>query len=87
MAAGALLCADAVQACPTCKAALAGHEYIVRGYFWSIVFMMSMPFLLVGLFSAYFYMLVRRARMSGQGIKHGLAGTAVHVIPVGDNAP
>jgi len=35
---------------------------LVRGYFWSIVFMMSMPFLLLGSLSSYFYLLIRKAR-------------------------
>ena len=39
----------------------AGQEHLVRGYFWSIVFMMSMPFVLLTSFSAYFYYLIRKA--------------------------
>jgi hypothetical protein len=57
--------ANLAEACPSCKAALASQEAggdLVRGFFWSIVFMMSMPFLLVGSFSGYLYLLVRRAR-------------------------
>jgi hypothetical protein len=52
-----------VEACPNCKQALSenGHS-LVTGYFWSIVFMMSMPFLLLGGLSTYFYILVVRAR-------------------------
>lgn len=56
-------------ACPTCKDGLPGDPAtsgMVRGYFWSIVFMMSMPFLILGGISAYFYYQVRRARMHGQ---------------------
>lgn len=51
-------------ACPGCKEALAseGHGNIVQGYFWSILFMMAMPFALVGAFSGYMYLEVRRAR-------------------------
>lgn len=62
----ALGCASVVVACPTCKEALAdsdpAHQRMVAGYFYSILFMMSVPFLLVGSFSGYAYMLVRRAR-------------------------
>ena len=50
------------DACPTCKAAMAGDEHLIRGYFWSIIFMMSMPFLLLSSFGSYFYYLVRKAR-------------------------
>ena len=41
------------EACPQCQKALAGSDggvggNIVRGYFWSILFMLSMPFVLFG---------------------------------------
>ena len=55
-------------ACPTCKDGIAGndpaHTGMVRGYFWSIVFMMSMPFTILTALSAYFYYEVCRARRS-----------------------
>ena len=51
------------QACPTCKEGVAENGgNLVRGYFWSILFMMSMPFLIVGGLSSLFYLDVRRAR-------------------------
>jgi len=55
--------ADVATACPSCKEALAsdGGDKIA-GYFWSILFMMSMPFTLLGGFSTYMYVLVRRTR-------------------------
>ena len=59
---GVLSTAATALACPTCKNALAGHDHIVQGYFWSILFMMSMPFLLLGSFTAYMYWEVRKAR-------------------------
>ena len=53
-------------ACPTCKEGIAGsdpnHERIVAGYFYSILFMMSMPFVLLGTFGSCAYLSVRRAR-------------------------
>ncbi|MFO0868213.1 MAG: hypothetical protein U0935_04640 [Pirellulales bacterium] len=60
-----LLAADVVLACPNCKDALASDPAamgIVRGYFWSILLMLSMPFTLLASLSLYFYVLVRRAR-------------------------
>ena len=55
-----------VQACPGCKQALANadgeHANMVNGYFWSILFMLSMPFTLLGLFAGSMYLAVRRAR-------------------------
>jgi hypothetical protein len=60
-----LLAAGAAWACPSCKVALAnenGKGDLVKGMFYSILFMLSMPFAIFGSFSGYFYMLVRRAR-------------------------
>ena len=58
--------ASLAEACPLCKQALENSETAgadpVRGYFWSILFMMSMPFLLLGSFSGYMYLAVRKAR-------------------------
>ena len=55
----------AAVACPTCKEALAGdplHQQMVVGYFYSILFMMSMPFVLLGTFGSFAYLSIRRAR-------------------------
>jgi len=53
-------------ACPNCKEALAsdtaGGGDVVSGFFWSILFMMSMPFAILGTFSSYMYYEVRKAR-------------------------
>ena len=62
-----LLLASVCDACPTCKEAItegADHEQVIRDYFWSIIFVMSMPFLILGGLGTYFYMLVRSARSS-----------------------
>jgi uncharacterized paraquat-inducible protein A len=62
----ALLLAGTAAACPGCKDALAANDnqggQLVAGYFWSILFMMSMPFVLVGTFGGSMYLAVRRAR-------------------------
>lgn len=47
-------------ACPGCKDNLT--EQHVNAYGWSIIFMMSMPFLILGSLSAYFYYEVCKAR-------------------------
>lgn len=61
-----LAVATVASACPTCKVALASqnpeHGDIVTGFFWSILFMMAMPFTILGLMIGYMYLLVRRAR-------------------------
>lgn len=48
--------------CPTCKDGMSENPNVARGYFWSILFMMSMPFLLFGSFTMYMYLEIRRAR-------------------------
>jgi hypothetical protein len=58
-----LLSTSAAEACPMCKTALGTNaQHFVNAWGASIVFMLSMPFLLVGSFSVYMYILVRRAR-------------------------
>jgi heme/copper-type cytochrome/quinol oxidase subunit 2 len=60
------LCASAVQACPTCKAGLESHDPnqgdLVSAYMWSILFMMSMPFAILGTVGGCMYLSIRRAR-------------------------
>ena len=65
----ALLAASPASACPTCKDGIAENDpaaqSMAAGYFYSIVFMMSMPFLLLGTLGSFAYFSVRRARLSG----------------------
>ena len=53
-------------ACPTCKDSIAQndpqHQRMVKGYFYSILFMMSTPFVVVGTFGTMAYVSIRRAR-------------------------
>ncbi len=61
-----VLTASAAWACPGCKDALAENDpernSLVKGYMYSILFMLAMPVAILGGFSAYMYRLVRRAR-------------------------
>jgi len=61
-----VLLQSAALACPTCKDSLDQNDparsNIVRGYFWSILFMMSMPFLILGGLGLLFYWEVRKAK-------------------------
>jgi len=53
--------ASAASACPSCQAALAeGQGDLARGIYYSILFMMSMPFAIVGTFGAMAYRAVKR---------------------------
>ena len=58
--------AETALGCPTCKESLAHGDAdsanLMRGYFWSILFMMSMPFLILGGLGSYFYYEVCKAR-------------------------
>lgn len=56
---------EMATACPTCKDNLAHDPAaagLVRGYAYSILFMLSMPPLIFGSLCGYFYWEVRRAR-------------------------
>jgi hypothetical protein len=64
-----LLAADFAAACPTCKDTLAhdpAASNLARGIYYSILFMISMPFLIFGSLCAYFYWEVCRARKRSQ---------------------
>ena len=55
--------AQVATACPTCKESLSANDpQMMRGYFWSIMFMMAMPFSILTAMSTYFYVLIRKAR-------------------------
>jgi hypothetical protein len=59
------------DACPTCKEGLAEndpqHASLVRGYFYSILFMMAMPFVILGTFGSFAYLSIRKARTASVG--------------------
>jgi hypothetical protein len=67
-------------ACPNCKEAMEKqdptHGGMVKGYFYSILFMMGTPYLVFGSFCGVMYYRVRRARLVGKP-KRPLAGAAV----------
>jgi heme/copper-type cytochrome/quinol oxidase subunit 2 len=74
-----LLAASVASACPNCKEAMEKqdptHGGMVKGYFYSIIFMMGTPYLVLGTFCAVMYYRVRRARLAGKP-KPPLAGAA-----------
>ena len=77
-----LVLPGAALACPACKDAIAesgpNAGNLVRGYYWSILFMMSMPFLILGGLVSYFYFEVRRARA-----RMAIAPRPASDVPVG----
>ena len=67
-----LVGAQPVWACPTCKDSLT--ENYIQAYGISIIFMMSMPFIIFGSLSVYFYYEVCKARKQQQAEKSMASG-------------
>jgi len=63
----AALFAGEALGCPTCKDGIAesdpAAQRMAAGYFYSILFMMSMPFVILGTFGTVVYRSIRRARI------------------------
>ncbi len=61
-----LLIASVAAACPTCKDGLAQNDphgqSIAAGYYYSILFMMSMPYIVLATFGSCAYYAIRKAR-------------------------
>jgi heme/copper-type cytochrome/quinol oxidase subunit 2 len=76
--AAVLFCSAVAQSCPTCKDSLAhdpASANLVRGYAYSILFMLSMPPLIFCGLSTYFYWEVRKAkaRQAAKAVEPNLA--------------
>jgi hypothetical protein len=61
--------ASAARACPSCQAALSADGSqgdLARGIYYSILFMMSMPFAIIGTFAGFAYraVLLERRRLA-----------------------
>ena len=60
-----LLLAALAEACPNCKDTLStdpAQQGLVRGIYYSILFMMSMPFIILTTFGSFAYRSVKRAQ-------------------------
>mgnify|MGYP006292360399 CR=1 FL=1 len=83
MALVVLLGGDAA-ACPTCKDGVAEADpegmNVARGYFYSILLMLGMPFTLAGTFGVYVWREMRRQER--ERLRAGQGGTPVAVLPV-----
>ena len=63
-----------VQACPTCKDTLgANGQRWAEGFYWSILFMLTMPALLVGGWGWYLYRALGRAPVPASLIREPAA--------------
>jgi hypothetical protein len=62
-----LLAAEGARACPNCTEGLAQNDpqgqSIAAGYYYSILFMMSMPFIILTTFGSFAYRSVKRAEV------------------------
>jgi len=56
---------ELAEACPTCKDGLntPAQQRMAVGFFYSILFMMSMPFAILGTFGTFAYLSFRKARL------------------------
>jgi hypothetical protein len=82
IALGALLAAADAFGCPNCKDGVNTSDpqglNIARGYFYSILLMLAMPFTLAGTFAAYVWREMRRQKRSTQAEAAGaVAGRTV----------
>lgn len=73
-----LLCAGLAEACPECKKGF--NDNVARGYFYSILFMLAMPILILSGLGSYFYWEVRRA-YARQAIEDALAAEEPALSP------
>ena len=56
-------------ACPGCKEAVASQSDggdVAAGYFWSVLFMLSMPYVILATLGMLFYRMCRKARIKEQ---------------------
>src|SRR4051794_8466963 len=85
-----LLIATVAAACPTCKEGLAQNDpqgrALAAGISYSILFMMSMPYIVLGTFGGLAYVSIRRARLEKDALA-GEAGGTDGDIDTGNSQP
>ncbi len=71
-----LLLASVAAACPTCQEGLAQNDphgqSIAAGYYYSILLMMSMPYIVMGTLGGLAYVTIRRARQANTEVESEL---------------
>jgi hypothetical protein len=80
-------------ACPTCTKGLAdgdeASQRMIQGYFWSIIFMMSMPFAILFGVGGYMYREVKRAQAKANAERESASAVAAmppYDVPADDLA-
>ena len=85
-----LLIASVAAACPTCKEGLAQNDpqgqALAAGYYYSILFMMSTPYIVLGTFGSFAYLSIRRARENAAFLAAVQDGECERAAPVADSA-
>jgi hypothetical protein len=86
--------ANVAVACPTCKDGVAAndpeHAGMVKGYFYSILLMMGMPYALIMCFGLYMWRQVRLARAkeaASKAAESALSGNQVIAEAASNRAP
>ena len=73
-----LLSATSAAACPTCKDGIAesdpASQAMAKGYFYSILFMMAMPFVIIGTFGGAAYLSIKWARVEQRSTDDKVSG-------------
>jgi len=68
-----LLIASVAAACPTCKEGVAQNDpqgqALAAGYYYSILFMMSTPYIVLATFASCAYYSIRRARQQQAAVE------------------
>lgn len=85
LAAVAVFMATDALACPTCKDAVNTSDpdglNMARGYFYSIILMLAMPFTLAGSFAAYVWREIRRQKRLTEAEAAGGGAVDGRIVP------
>jgi hypothetical protein len=83
LAAFSTVLSSTAQACPGCKEAINEQsQQIARGYSYSILFMMPIPFIILGSFGGYVYYTIRKRDAESQTKTPTVASTSREETPV-----
>jgi Na+-driven multidrug efflux pump len=80
-----LMIASVAAACPTCKEGLAQNDpqgqALAAGISYSVIFMMSMPYIVLSSVGSYFYLSIRRARAAEAAAAANVDASASLALP------
>jgi hypothetical protein len=86
-----LLLAGVAAACPTCKDGLSQNDphgqSVAAGFYYSILFMMAMPFAILGTFGGLAYLSIRRAQRESRVASAAQADLVINQQAAGSEVP